>query len=687
MKKILFWFLCLAVGGVRLFAAPAGTINFANGSSSKVINGQTATNVIAADGIKAALYWAPAGSNGFVQIGAAVTVGVPLPGLFAGGTRTNGPAAPGGTTNKFIVRAWGGGYATYEQAAGNIGVLIGQSAQVTLVTGSPGGAPPSPAASLLAAGLSGFTLTSNTPTAVLTVNCASNKTVECGTAWAFDAPTASTTCANTNVTVSVTATVTNTAGHCGNTFDATRAWSIFDACGNTNSCSQTVTVVDTTPPTLTCVTSRTILCGNPWSFNPPSATDGCGGTNVTIAIYSTVTNTAGHCGNTFDATRTWTVSDACGNSVLCTQTMNVLDLSTPSITCVPNKTVQCGIAWSFDSPNASDTCSGTNVTLAVLETTTNGICPQMLTRTWYATDGCGHTNQCSQTITLVDTNAPMLICASNKIVDCATNWDFDTPVVADACAGTNVTVTSFTTTNNNCPQVLTRTWLAVDPCGNSNSCGQSVTVLCTNCPVLVVTKSCPPNPVPPGGVLVFTGTVTNLGSVLLTNVQVVDSQPAPGTPVLGPLTLEPGQGLVFTNSYRVPPCACGPFSDTLLATGTSPDGFVFSGSASASCAGTNAYPVPGDMNGDGIVDQAELDAVLANYWAHSQWLYMTNPASLGGGLFQFALTNASGWNFTVLVSSNLSNWIELPGPAYPVYQFNDPNSSNQPLRFYKLRYP
>jgi len=101
----------------------------------------------------------------------------------------------GGTTNKFIVRAWGGGYATYEQAATNVGVLIGQSTQVTLVTGGPGGAAPTPPASLLAAGLSGFTLTSNNPIAVLTVNCASNKTVECGAAWAFDAPAGSTTCA------------------------------------------------------------------------------------------------------------------------------------------------------------------------------------------------------------------------------------------------------------------------------------------------------------------------------------------------------------------------------------------------------------------------------------------------------------------------------------------------------------
>jgi hypothetical protein len=98
--------------------------------------------------------------------------------------------------------------------------------------------------------------------------------------------------------------------------------------------------------------------------------------------------------------------------------------------------------------------------------------------------------------------------------------------------------------------------------------------------------------------------------------------------------------------------------------------------------------VPGDLNGDGIVDQAELNAVLSNYWAHSPWLAMTNPAKLAGGLFQFALTNNSGWNFTVLVSSNLNDWTTLPGPAYPVYQFFDPAaSSNAPQRFYRLRYP
>jgi hypothetical protein len=97
--------------------------------------------------------------------------------------------------------------------------------------------------------------------------------------------------------------------------------------------------------------------------------------------------------------------------------------------------------------------------------------------------------------------------------------------------------------------------------------------------------------------------------------------------------------------------------------------------------------VPGDLNGDGRVDQAELDGVLSNYWPHSPWLAMTNAETLGDGRFQFTLTNASGWNFSVLASTNLQTWQPLPAPAWPVWQFFDPAATNQPQRFYRLRWP
>src|SRR5207247_3816549 len=178
-----------------------------------------------------------------------------------------------------------------------------------------------------------------------------NKTVECTTAWSFDAPIASDTCGS--ATITILNTVTNTTGHCGNTFDTTRSWRATDACGNTADCSQTVTVEDHTPPLISCVSNKTVECTSTWSFDAPTASDTCG--NVTLTILSTVTNLTGHCGNTFDATRTWRATDACGNTADCSQKVTVEDHTPPTITCVPNKIVECTSAWSFDAPTATDT--------------------------------------------------------------------------------------------------------------------------------------------------------------------------------------------------------------------------------------------------------------------------------------------------------------------------------------------
>jgi hypothetical protein len=119
---------------------------------------------------------------------------------------------------------------------------------------------------------------------------------------------------------------------------------------------------------------------------------------------------------------------------------------------------------------------------------------------------------------------------------------------------------------------------------------------------------------------------------------------------------------------------------------------VVASNAAGSMAGADvefsAVPqvIPGDTNGDGVVDQAELDVVLANYWPHSARIAMTNAVALGNGKFQFVLTNASGWDFTVEVSTNLMSWDAL-GTARPVYQFSDPAATNQPRRYYRLRWP
>jgi hypothetical protein len=65
----------------------------------------------------------------------------------------------------------------------------------------------------------------------------------------------------------------------------------------------------------------------------------------------------------------------------------------------------------------------------------------------------------------------------------------------------------------------------------------------------------------------YTGTISNAGNITLINVTVVNNQPSNGAPVIGPITLAPGESASYVASYIVPPDFCG--TDTLTARGTS----------------------------------------------------------------------------------------------------------------------
>ena len=84
-------------------------------------------------------------------------------------------------------------------------------------------------------------------------------------------------------------------------------------------------------------------------------------------------------------------------------------------------------------------------------------------------------------------------------------------------------------------------------------------------PQIVVTKVCPPTAVRPGEVLQYSGTVSNAGNITLVDVTIVNTQPSAGSPVLGPITLAPGESVTYYASYLVSPDFCG--TDTVTARG------------------------------------------------------------------------------------------------------------------------
>jgi hypothetical protein len=236
-----------------------------------------------------------------------------------------------------------------------------------------------------------------------------DKIVECGAGWSFDTPSATDNCGSASI--ALVSTVTNTA--CGNTFVAVRTWQATDACGNTAYCSQTVTVLDTTPPTLTCARNKTVPSGTPWSFDLPTASDACRGTNVIVEVISTVTNGSPPCA--FTATRTWQAADLCGNEARCSQTVTVVDQTPPAVSCPTNLVAgtdpgQCTAVVAYVA-FAFDICGLTNFACAPPSGSTFPI--GVTTVNCTASDASGNTAACSFTVTIRDAEPPHLVCLSD----------------------------------------------------------------------------------------------------------------------------------------------------------------------------------------------------------------------------------------------------------------------------------
>lgn len=115
---------------------------------------------------------------------------------------------------------------------------------------------------------------------------------------------------------------------------------------------------------------------------------------------------------------------------------------------------------------------------------------------------------------------------------------------------------------------------------------------------------------------------------------------------------------------------------------------AFAGSSFAAEQQFGGFPL-GDSNGDGVVDQAEFNSVLSNYWLTSP-PDMESVVSPNSAVFQFSLGNLESLNFQVLATTNvalpLEDWENI-GPAALRYQFSDPDATNFPQRFYQLVWP
>jgi len=264
-------------------------------------------------------------------------------------------------------------------------------------------------------------------------------------------------------------------------YTITRIWTATDNCGNITTVAQVITVTDQIAPVFAGIPADiTVDCGSIPNPAVPTVTDNC---DPDISYVFNESPLTGNCIDDYSIIRTWTASDRCGNTTTTTQVINIEDNTAPQILVSPTSiALECDEDIPEPDAVATDNCDAF-VDLIFDETVMNGDCPNNYTivRTWTATDDCGNTSIETQTITVEDTQAPVLIgVPADMTVDLSQGGTVPPPAVVtaeDNCSRQVSVVFDEERDDVGCDYILSRIWSSEDECGNVASVTQVITVL------------------------------------------------------------------------------------------------------------------------------------------------------------------------------------------------------------------
>jgi len=264
--------------------------------------------------------------------------------------------------------------------------------------------------------------------------------------------------------------------------DTTVTWTAVDTSGNISTGTQLVTIIDTTIPEIvapsdvtveaTGISSTVVEIGEATMYD-------------IIQVY-TITSDSPDTFPLGETIITWTATDSSGNSATATQTVTVVDTTAPGIT-APDSII---IEASGAEGNLADIGLGFgNDTVEIISVTSNSPDTFPLGETiitWTATDSSGNSATATQTVTVVDTTAPGITVPNNIEVE-ATSVDniveIGNPVYDDLVE--IISVTSDSPDTFPLGETII-TWTATDSSGNSATATQTVTVVDTTAPELIV---------------------------------------------------------------------------------------------------------------------------------------------------------------------------------------------------------
>jgi len=265
--------------------------------------------------------------------------------------------------------------------------------------------------------------------------------------------------------------------------ETTVTWTAVDASDNSAITTQTVTIVDTTKPGLSIPQDQTVEAS---SLQETLEEIGQAGAHDITGISSIVQ----HAPDVFPLGSTliaWTATDNHGNITTAYQTITVVDTTSPIIISPQDITseatdptinyIELGELVSSDSVGIESIINDKPITFPFGSTTV----------TWTVTDTSGNISQATQVVTLVDTTLPEIF-APTDIVAEATGLSSTIVELGEATAHDIMGIASVTEHPSRFFVLgeTTITWTATDTSGNSASATQTVTIVDTTYPELIM---------------------------------------------------------------------------------------------------------------------------------------------------------------------------------------------------------
>ncbi|MEE2918959.1 MAG: T9SS type A sorting domain-containing protein [Bacteroidota bacterium] len=288
-----------------------------------------------------------------------------------------------------------------------------------------------------------------------------------------------------------------------------RTYIATDACGNTASEEQLVRLVDTQAPVWVTpnITLDPVACQDATldMVNDPTFMINEGGVfdnaDTDLDITVTATLMSGGCVGVWF--RQWVAIDDCNNIAFAEQYIPLYDNEAPEFTSLPDDTTveldgSCAADTTPDGtggyPEFTDNCDlclDQNLPLEFEESEPVWLCAEgigsyQIERSWSVTDHCGNTAQHVQTVTFVDVSAPLLAIPADYTAECNDEHPLEEATATDNCG--NPAITMDVDTAFICPHTYTvsRTFTAVDECGNDTSLTQVITIQDTTAPELTI---------------------------------------------------------------------------------------------------------------------------------------------------------------------------------------------------------